>query len=51
MAKKALGDRANVLAPPPADPVRTVLEEVLVEFERVHLLLRLSPRLRKEHGD
>ncbi len=51
MARKALGDRANVFAPPPADPVRTVLDEVLVEFERVHLLLRVSPRLREEHGD
>jgi len=50
MTRKALGESA-VLAPPPADPVREVLREVLVEFERVHLLLRLSPRLRQKHGD
>ena len=51
MARKALGEQSNVLAPPPADPVRGVLREVLDEFERVQLLLRLSPRLRQEHGD
>jgi hypothetical protein len=51
MARKALGDGSNVQAPPPDDPVRTVLEEVLDEFERVHLLLRLSSRLRLKHGD
>ncbi len=51
MARKALGDAANVLAPEPADPVRTVLEEMLDEFERVHLLLRTSTRLREQHGD
>lgn len=50
MARRALGDSA-VLAPPPADPVRAVLQEVLDEFERVHLLLRLSARLREKHGD
>lgn len=33
------------------DPVRAVLNECLDEFERVHLLLRLSGRLRKLHGD
>ncbi len=51
MARKALGDAAPVFAPPPADPVRAVLDEVLDEFERVHLMLRLSPRLRELHGD
>jgi hypothetical protein len=50
MARKALGDAA-VPAPPPADPVRAVLQEVLDEFERVQLLLRLSTRLRQLHGD
>lgn len=50
MARKALGDDA-VLAPPPADPVREVLQEVLDEFERVHLVLRTSPRLRQRYGD
>ncbi len=51
MARKALGEQSNVLAPPPADPVREVLREVLDEFERVQLLLRLSPRLRQKHED
>jgi hypothetical protein len=51
MARKILGDAANVHAPPPEDPVREVLREVLDEFERVQLLLRLSPRLREKHGD
>jgi len=27
------------------------MNEVLEEFERVHLLLRLSGRLREKHGD
>jgi len=39
------------IAPPPADPVREVLQEVLDEVERAHLLLRLSGRLREKHGD
>ncbi len=51
MARKALGDQAPVTAPAPADPVREVLREVLEEFERVHLILRLSTRLRQLHGD
>lgn len=51
MARKALGDAAPVLAEAPADPVRAVLDEVLEEFERTQLLLRLSTRLRERHGD
>jgi len=51
MARKALGDASPVLAPPPVHPVRRVLDEMLDEFERVELLLRLSPRLRERHGD
>lgn len=50
MARKALGDAA-VAAPPPADPVLAARDEVVDEFERVHLLLRLSGRLRQKHGD
>jgi len=50
MARKALGDDF-VPAPPPEDPVREVLREVLDEFERVQLLLRTSTRLRQRHGD
>ena len=52
MARKQLPpDQANVTAPPPADPLREVLGEVLDLFERAQLLLRLSPRLRQKHGD
>ena len=50
MARKVLGDGA-VQAAPPVDPVRAVLDEVLDEFERVQLLLRLSPRWREKYGD
>lgn len=51
IARKQLGDAASVPAPPPADPVREVLREVLDLVERAQLLLRLSPRLRHRHGD
>ena len=53
MARKALPEcgACVVLAEPPADPVRAVLQEVLDEFERTQLLLRLSPRLREKHAD
>ena len=52
IARKQLPpDQVNVLAPPPADPVREVLREVLDMFERVQLMLRTSPRLRQLHGD
>ena len=52
MARKGIPDGGSiVLAEPPADPVRAVLQEVLDEFERVQLLLRISPRLREIHGD
>lgn len=52
MARKAIGPEVGpTLAPPPADPVREVLSEVLEEFERVHLLLRLSGRFREKYGD
>jgi hypothetical protein len=51
IALKQLGPAANVLAPPPADPVREVLKEVLELFERAQLVLLVSPRLRAKHGD
>jgi len=51
MARKALGDAVVVPSPPPADPVLAVRDEVLAMFERVHLLLRTSGRLRQAHGD
>jgi len=51
MARKALHEESNVLAPAPEDPVRAVLQEVLDEFERTQLMLRLSPRLCARYGD
>ena len=51
MARKALGEAAPVFAPPPEDPVRTVLQELLDEVERVQWMLRLSPRLQARHGE
>ncbi len=52
MARKQLGPACPPLGgEAPADPVRTVLQEMLDEVERVHLLLRTSGRLRERHGD
>lgn len=38
-------------APVPQDEVDATLQDWLDQFERVHLLLRLSGRLRQKHGD
>ena len=38
-------------APVPDDELAATLADWLGEFERVHLMLRLSPRLREKHGD
>lgn len=38
-------------APIPDDELASTLQDWLNEFERVHLLLRLSGRLRQKHGD
>ncbi len=38
-------------APLPDDELAATLEDWLGEFERVQLMLRLSPRLREKHGD
>ena len=54
LRRQAIGGEGGagvVLAEPPTDPVRAVLQEVLNEFERTQLLLRLSPRLREKHAD
>lgn len=51
MARKALPEWDALLPAPPEDPVRKVLDEVLEEFERVQLVLRLSGRLRQKYGD
>jgi hypothetical protein len=36
---------------PPDDAIAATAAEWLAEFERVQLILRLSPRLRQKHGD
>jgi hypothetical protein len=52
IAAKQLGPSCPLPgAPIPPDELRTTLQEWLNEFERVHLLLRLSARLRERHGD
>ncbi len=38
-------------APPDPDEMRQTLQDWVDQFERVHLLLRLSGRLRRLHGD
>lgn len=38
-------------APVPADEVATTLQDWVNEFERIQLLLRLSPKLRERYGD
>jgi hypothetical protein len=38
-------------APTPPDRLRAITQDWLDEFEQVHLLLRLSGRLRQAHGD
>lgn len=39
------------LVPPADEALSAVTSEWLGEFERAHLILRLSPRLRTKHGD
>lgn len=52
LAAKQLGASCPLPgAPVPQDELRATLQDWLDEFERVHLLLRLSARLRKRHGD
>ena len=52
MAARNLGPACPVPgAAVPQDELDATLAEWLAEFERVHLLLRLSPRLRDLHGD
>jgi len=52
IAARQLGPSCPVPgAPIPRDEIDATIAEWLNEFERVHLLLRLSPRLRAVHGD
>jgi hypothetical protein len=51
-AAAQLGDSCpSGVAPPPADQIAAVVADWLEQFERVHLILRLSARLRQLHGD
>ncbi|XAM00450.1 thioredoxin family protein [Phycisphaeraceae bacterium D3-23] len=52
MAKSALGPNCPLPgAPVPQDELDAELADWVDAFERVHLILRLSGRLRKKHGD
>lgn len=52
IAAKQLGPSCPLPgAPVPTEELQATLQEWLDEFERVHLLLRLSGRLREVHGD
>jgi len=52
MAADQLGPACPTGLVPLADEaLRTITAEWLAEFERAHLVLRLSPRLRARHGD
>jgi len=42
---------ASGAVPPAADALSAVVADWLDQFERVHLILRLSARLRETHGD
>ena len=52
LARTQLGASCPVgLAPPDPDELGQTLQDWLNEFERVQLMLRLSPRLRRRHND
>jgi thiol-disulfide isomerase/thioredoxin len=52
LARTQLGAACPIgIAPPDADEVAATLQDWLNEFERVQLMLRLSPRLRRKHND
>ncbi len=52
MARDRLGPApVTASTPPDAEYIAAVTADWLSEVERVQLLLRLSPRLRKQHGD
>jgi hypothetical protein len=52
IARKQLGESCEIaIAAPDPDEHATTLQEWLNEFERIQLMLRISPRLRQKHGD
>jgi hypothetical protein len=52
LAQSQLGASCPIgIAPPSADELAGTLADWVNEFERIQLMLRLSPRLRRKHGD
>ncbi|HEV8607844.1 MAG TPA: thioredoxin family protein [Tepidisphaeraceae bacterium] len=52
LARSQLGASCPIgIAPPPPDELAATLQDWLNEFERIQMMLRLSARLRKKHGD
>lgn len=52
LASRSLGASCPLpTAEVPGDEIRATLADWLAEVERVHLMLRLSPKLREKHGD
>lgn len=52
LARKQLGESCEIaIAAPDRDEHAQTLQDWLNEFERIQLMLRISPRLRKKHGD
>jgi thiol-disulfide isomerase/thioredoxin len=52
LARRQLGPACSTgLVVPDADEMAATLQDWVDEFERVQLMLRLSPRLRERHGD
>jgi thiol-disulfide isomerase/thioredoxin len=52
IAEKQLGAACPLPgAPVPSAELAATLHDWVNEFERIHLMLRLSPRLREKHGD
>jgi thiol-disulfide isomerase/thioredoxin len=52
LAKKQLGAACPLaIAPPDLDEMAATLADWLNEFERIQLMLRLSPRLRQKYAD
>jgi thiol-disulfide isomerase/thioredoxin len=52
LALRQLGAACEIaIAPPDKDELGAALQDWLNEFERIQLMLRISPRLRKLHSD
>jgi thiol-disulfide isomerase/thioredoxin len=52
LARSQLGASCPIgIAPPDVNELAATLQEWLNEFERIQLMLRLSPRLRRRHND